>query len=206
MKIALLMTFFLTSCSLFKISKVSKDLSVSSQKICLSSEGKGRLNVKGRKYIFSYESGLLDHDHSWKLALKFPLRKAEIFEIDWSNPNKVKFTSTIEDKILRENRGVNPKSIEIFTSQVGHLLKEVLIHQSGRKEQKVEFDWKADGGSLLASKKDSKFKAKFTNIVAEHYFGRMSLSYVDITDEEYSLDLIVRNCSENDSIETQVVE
>ncbi len=206
MKFALIMTFFLTSCSLFKITKVSKDLSVSSQKICLSSSGKGRLKVKGSKYIFSYESGLQDHQNSWKLALDFPLRKTEVFEVDWSDVKNVKYTSTIEDKILRENRGVNPKSIEAFVTNVGSLLKEILIQKSGKSEEQSQFEWQASGNTLNVTLKNTKFNATFTNIVSGRYFGLMSLNYVDSTNEGYSLDLIVRNCIENDSNEPQVIE
>ncbi len=187
----------LSGCSLFKKGVVERDLSKSTQKICLSSHGKGRLMVKKNKYIFSYESAL-DTEHAlWQLALNFPLRKTESFKLDWSQEGKVNFESTIEERILKENKNIDPKSLESFTSAVGYLLEEIIKIRTKSRETKRLFRWKVTKKAILVQSRDKKINAEFKNLVANQYFGLMTIKYENASAQTYKLDLIVRKCLEN---------
>ncbi|MBT4790145.1 MAG: hypothetical protein HON90_01115 [Halobacteriovoraceae bacterium] len=188
----------LTSCSLFKTYTVDRDLSKSTEKICLTSYGKGRLTVKNQKYIFSYESALDPELATWVLAMDFPLRKTETFTIDWSAKNKIRFDSTIADKILRENSGVNPVSVERFTTGLGKLLQEIIFLRSSKSlitESKNKlFKWKTSNKKLQVHHNNWPFNAVFKNLEANSHFGLMSVEYRDTDKQLYKLDLIVRKC------------
>ena len=189
----LLILFFLTSCATFQKSIVERDLRKSSKKICLSAVGKGRLNIKGKKNIFGYESALDGDGHAWELALNFPLHKTEHFNLDWST-GKVKFKTSLEEKILKENADVDPKSIERFTSAIGRLLEEAINYQLDQVKEETHFNWTVTGKSIEAKSCDDNINAVFTNLIDNQYFGLMSISYTESEVIEYKMDLIVRNC------------
>jgi hypothetical protein len=192
----ILALLLLTSCSIFKTHTVDRDLHKSTKKICLSSEGKGRLYVQKRKYIFSYESGLEEEQANWQLALNFPLRNTETFKLDWSKNGKVSFESSIEQKLLRENKTINPKSLEKFTTGLGHLLEEIINIRNIKKSGPKRFKWKTSRKSLKASSKNQRFNAVFTNLVSDSHFGLMSVSYQNSKTQFYKMDLVVRKCLE----------
>lgn len=199
----------LSSCTLFKSFDVSKNLNLSTKKICLSSEGKGRLGIDDKKYIFQYES-VLDLEHAnWKLALNLPLQKSEIFELDWSQNNQVKFSSTIDEKILRENNRVNPTSLEFFTQSIGRLIQEIISlnnpqqldsHGLGAElRPQSHFVWEQTKKSLfvrnrIVENKNDNFQASFSNMVGNQHFGLIKLKYTDDKKQEFKMDLILKEC------------
>lgn len=181
------------SCSIFKTYDVSRDLSASASKVCLTSAGKGRLAVGDKKYIFSYESALDKEAANWKLALDFPLQKTELFELDWSENEKVQFTSSIDDKILKENSKINPQALETFTSSIGKLIQQIIsVEDKGMKNLNY-FSWESTQKTLVATNKDN-FKAKFTNMTGNQYFGLMQISYVNSNNQNFRMDLVVKEC------------
>ena len=196
MAMKIIALLLLTSCSILETHTVDRNLHKSTQKICLSSEGKGRLFVQKRKYIFSYESGLDEEHANWQLALNFPLRKTETFKLDWSTNNSVVFESSIEQKLLRENKTINPKSLENFTTGLGHLLEEIINIRNLKKSGPKRFQWKSNQKSLQATSPNKKFNAVFTNLVSDSHFGLISVSYQNSKKQFYKMDLVVRKCLE----------
>ena len=165
---------------------MSRDLSASASKVCLTSAGKGRLAVGDKKYIFSYESALDKEAANWKLALDFPLQKTELFELDWSENEKVQFTSSIDDKILKENSKINPQALETFTSSIGKLIQQIIsVEDKGMKNLNY-FSWESTQKTLVATNKDN-FKAKFTNMTGNQYFGLMPISYVNSNNQNFRI-------------------
>lgn len=188
----ILVLLLLSSCA---HERVSKSLRKSAKNICLSTEGKGRLLVKGRKYVFGYESGLDEEHANWQLALNFPMRDQEIFKLDWSENGKVKFESSINEKLLKENKNVNPRSLEVFTSKMGKLLNEIIQLRTG-KTKKRNFLWSRTSKELKVTDKSKKFNAVFTNLTSDGYFGLMTMGHEDTDSNLYKIDLVVRNCLE----------
>ncbi len=186
--------FFLSSCSLFKTHYLAGDLRQAVKKVCLNTAGKGRLFIKERKYIFSYESALDEKHANWILALSFPMHKTETFKIDWSEEGRVRFESSIEEKILKENSEINPQSLEVFTHGVGKLLNEVIELKTQRQTQRTDFKWKVSRKNIVAVSRKMRMTAKFSNLVSNSHFGLISVSYHDLNDQTYKMDLVVKNC------------
>ena len=170
----------------------------------MNSEGKGRLTVKNKKYIFTYESFLDEDQAKWVLTLDFPLRSEETFELDWSKNGKMHFKSSIDTKILRENKEVDPKELDRFVSSIGHFLKDIIKLRSYSKK-KLRNKWKLDKKSLNSISRSKRSKMLFTNINNENYFGLMTVSYEGKGDQSYKMDFIVRKCFKNQVSDSDIM-
>ena len=196
MKFLLMLALF-SSCSLFQTNKLSSKLDKSLDSICLSSRGKGRLQVGQSKYVFSYESALDQEHANWLLALNFPLRPQETFKIDWSENGKTQLETSLEDKILKENKGVDPNSVEKFTQGLGTLIQEIIHIRSQSDDLKErQFTWKKKRNELLTINKQKNLKASFRKLGPGGYFTLMELSYLEPKKSFYKLELVVRKCFE----------
>ncbi len=190
----LLIFLFFISCAGMNKTKLSGEIGQAVQKVCLSSEGNGRLTVLNKKYVYSYESVLEADLGRWILAMSFPLRNPETFELDWSEAGKVKFTSSIEERILKENKNINPKSLEDFTNKLGHLFDVIVRLQLKQSVDNSKFDWSVSDKDLVFVHSDKKLSATFTNLTSNNSFGLVSVTYSDLMSQDYKLDLVVSNC------------
>tara|TARA_Y100000385_G_C12839843_1_gene528275 strand:+ start:66 stop:680 length:615 start_codon:yes stop_codon:yes gene_type:complete len=198
--IVLLFLFTLSSCALFTTSNLSKNLKNNIQKICISSTGKGRLVVEKQKYVFSYESALKEVEHKWLMAFNFPLYGHEHVELDWSEPNKLKQYFSFEDRILKEQQGVSPESLELFFATWSEFLLEV-IQLKNNKRDKLNFNWEAKSKELIAKKdlgqSGSKAIVSFKNLVSNNYFGRYDIVMQQGNgDIPFKIEVVVRKCLE----------
>ncbi|MCV6608904.1 MAG: hypothetical protein OIF32_11895, partial [Campylobacterales bacterium] len=174
----LVLLFSLNSCSLFNSYKLTRDVAFESKKICLTSEGRGRLHVSGRKYVFSFESFLDQKESKWTLGLDFPLHNQETFEIDWSVAGKIRMKSSIEDKLLRESSEVNPKELALFVRGIGVLLKEVIFLKENKTKKSKFYQWTINDKELLGVDKRKRFFASFQKPTNDK-FGLISLEYIN---------------------------
>lgn len=55
------------------------------KKLCLNSEGKGRLVFLSERYSFNYESLLEEKLYSWTLAIEVPMLGQELFKLNYKN-------------------------------------------------------------------------------------------------------------------------
>lgn len=195
MKFLLLLMLF-SGCAFLETKKLSKRLESATENICLSSMGKGRLEINQKKYIFSYESALDEEHGKWVLALNFPLRPQETFQIDWSEAGKVKFNTSLDEKILKENKNVDPLSLDKFTGNLGYLLEEIILIRTKGKKSKKRFKWKKVKNDLKTINNDKNFLGRFSKLTAEGYFSLMQVSFKDREKKLYKMDLVVRNCLE----------
>lgn len=188
----------LQSCAFFSQKELSPELGVSLDSVCLSSRGKGRLQVGESKYVFSYEAALDQERANWILALNFPLRPQETLTLDWSENGQTKLKTSLDDKILKENQGVNPESVEIFVQGLGRLIQEIIETRTNDKPLKnKKYKWKKIRNELWTINEDKNLKAKFKKLGAEGFFTLMELSYLEPEKSYYKLDLVVRRCFEN---------
>lgn len=187
---SLICLLILVSCATFTL---SRDVKLESRKICMNSEGQGRLIVNNQKYRFGYDSLIEKDNHKWSLELDFPLRPAETFELDWSRNGKMKFNSSIDQKILRENKGINPKELDKFIKSIGHFLKDLVRLQSN-KDEKLAYNWYIEGNKLLAMSPKKHSRLKFEKVDADGYFEKMSISYKAQKDQSYKMELILNKC------------
>ena len=79
----ILLFILVSSCTTQKkFKKLSYDIVTEMKQVCLSSEGKGILNVGGSRYSFSFESMWEKEEDRWLLGLDFPLQEQQVLVLD----------------------------------------------------------------------------------------------------------------------------
>jgi hypothetical protein len=193
MKYIIAFVFLFSGCASFTPNNLTSDIYKEANKVCLDGEGHGRLGVKSSSYVFRYYSELDIKYGKWSLGLDFPLQEEELFEIDWSENNKMKFTTSIDDKILKENSEINPKELNRFTKYIGYFLKD-LVRLKTNSKKKLKFKWKTTKKKLIGSSKSRKAMISFENLDASGYFGLMTIEYRGKLKQNYKIEFVVSKC------------
>ena len=180
----------------------STNPNVVAQKICLNNEGRGRLTVNQKKYVFTYFSALEKDDSKWILGLSFPFQDEEVFELDWSENQKMKFNTSIDSKILKENSNINPTELELFINSIGLALKDV-IKLKNYSNQKLAYNWNVNKNSFIGTSKARKMKVRFDNLVKGHHFGLIELEYVKDKDQSFKFEFILSECFEKEALDSK---
>lgn len=128
---------FLTSCSLFKGSeKLSNpDLQKNIEAIKVEGDGKGRLHIRERQYLFGIEA-VLKEKQNWILAVTIPLHGEEalIFndlrEKNSQDPELESFAARIDAGIRENLKGSGLKGTD-FLNAIRKTLRVVLAHKLG---------------------------------------------------------------------------
>lgn len=199
------MTSFFATCG----RKLSKNISKEIENVCFSAEGKGRLEIAGHKYVFDFESELEEENKKWLIALEFPLYGQEIIEIDWSNPKKAKLLGDLENKLLREKNGIDPKQLNRFMSHWAMFIHEVVLMKKNSKLiNDAKYAWSIDSDKLVAKwskntkiNDEQKFTGSFFNPKNE-FFSRMTILLESKSTQQnnFKLEMFVRNCFEKTEI------
>lgn len=168
-------------------------------KICLNLDGNGRLGVQGHKYVFSAET-MLDEEHNkWIMGMNFSLHGQELIELDLSGDESF-FKEKVQERILRENAGVNPERLELFMQRWAELIKEIIHYKKGENRNSNFFEWSVENKKLIASTKVAEknvLTAEFYNI-ENGAFSRMDfLLDTGESASEIKVELIVRKCLDN---------
>lgn len=142
----ILILFLLSSCSLFKGSEKLKgdDLLKHLQAIKLEGEGKGRLHIRERQYLFGMEA-LLKDDRDWLMAVAIPLSGEEVLTFpslrDENAPADVMDTFALRiDAGIRENLKGSKLRGDEFLQAMRKTLRFLLAHRLKLPVQCVAFD------------------------------------------------------------------
>ncbi len=142
----ILILLLLTSCSLFKGPEKLKgdDLLKHLQAIKLEGEGKGRLHIRERQYLFGIEA-LLKDEKDWLMAVTIPLNGEEVLSFPALREEKVAsdLTDTFALRIdagIRENLKGSTLRGEEFLSAMRKTLRFLLAHRLKLPVQCVAFD------------------------------------------------------------------
>ena len=133
----ILILLLLSSCSLFKGSEKIResDLQKNLQTIKIEGEGKGRLHIRERQYLFSFESVLKDNK-DWIMAVAIPLHGEEalIFpDLKASSPEDPaleSFALRIDAGISENLKGRALKGSD-FLAAMRRTLRILLAHKLG---------------------------------------------------------------------------
>ena len=191
-RIILTIFIILTSCATPQLS--SKDPRIAAQNICMNSEGRGRLTINNKKYVFSYFSSLESKYSRWTLGLSFPFQDEETFELDWSENQKMKFKTSLDTKILRENSQINPEALELFITSLGNSLKDIIKLKG--IDKKLTHRWWVEKNSLYGTNPNKKSKMSFTNLDTENKFGLIKFEYLNNTKQNFKIEFILKECFE----------
>lgn len=191
MKFLMSLLVFLSSCA--SVNNLSSDPFIEARKVCLDSEGRGRLTVQSSTYIFKYYSELDQKYGKWSLGLDFPMQEEEVFELDWSENGKMKFTTSIDNKILNENSKIDPKELDRFTKYMGYFLKD-LMHLKNGKEKQLKFKWHTTRKKLTGENRNKRAVIDFENVDSAGYFGLMSIEYRGRKSQNYKMEFVLSKC------------
>jgi hypothetical protein len=180
---------------------VGSDIAEEVPKICLSSQGKGRLVVSGHKFVFRFSSALDSESEKWYMSLVFPLYGEETFVVDWSEGKLLNFEASFENKILQDKNKVNPEELHAFLEKWARLIVEInrLKLNPSQDQKGSEFLWSTSNKSLSATStvlNKDRIKLEFKNLTSEDYFGRYDVFMQSEERESIKLELIVRKCLE----------
>jgi len=187
----------LTSCSLFNQKSLTQNLSKDIEKVCLDASGRGRLIINDHKYVFSFESLLSANEHKWIMGLNFPVYGEEVLEVSWDENQKVDFTASFENRVLKEKKGVDPELLNIFLENWSKLVYEIISLKNGNKTNE-SFSWSTNPRELVVETKIIDIglaKIKFQNLTTSNYFGRFDVVLQNKNKENaYKVEMIVRKC------------
>lgn len=181
------------SCSVFQTSKL-KNLDSAAQAVCLNSEGKGKIQIASDIAYFGFYSVLELEEANWLLGMNFPLQEEETFELDWSRNGKISFKTSIEQKILRQNKDVNPIELEEFIQFAGNSLKDIVTLKSKNKN-KLALIWGIDQGQMVGTSSRKKAKIIFEEFQGQFY-KKMKIELISKKDQVYKLEFNTRICHE----------
>jgi len=199
--IILVILFSSWSCSLLEQKRLTTDLNKEIQRVCLNADGNGRLLANGRKVVFDFETAFLDDENKWVMALNFPLYGEEMIEFQKNDAGEFDYKSNFEEKILKNNDGINPEHLKMFMIKWASFINEVIRMQKGDTKN-LNYQWGLSSKVLRASLDiksiESSMEINFTNIIYNKYFGRFDIAMQSKNnDHNLKLELIVRECLEN---------
>jgi hypothetical protein len=189
-----LLFLFMTSCLQTCYQKLSNNPLVEAQKICMTADGSGRMNIGDESFQFSYESLLEQRENRFALAMNFPFIGEEFFEMTWQD-DEVKLNSELEMKILQNSSQTDAAKLHQFMELWSELLKDIIELQEGMKDD-LFFKWKVEGNQLKAvfNSNQVKTQAEFYN-AKNDVFSRMVLSSRHLEqDKTYRIEYIVSKC------------
>ena len=189
------------SCSLFEVKKVSQNISTEIGRVCLSSEGAGRLMVGGHKLTFKFNSAVEHETQQWFMSMVFPLYGEETFIVEWDKSGLLNFEASFENKILQSKDKVDPEALHLFLEKWAKLIIEIARVQKSENRELLssDFNWSASQKLLKAQstvKDHGEIILEFKNLTAKNYFGRYDLFMQSSLDKSIKLELIVRKCLE----------
>lgn len=188
-----LLILIFSSCSLINSSFLGKDVTDLTQKVCLNADGSGRLGIDGHKYVFGHETLYDQEEARWAMSLNFPLHGQELIELKLDNPQS-EMIQNLEEKILKEKKGVNPIKLHKFMNLWATFIKELIqIREKKLNPRNSMFKWSVNKKHLMA--KSQELIAVFQNFTGNH-FGKMSFSLLSAEhiDKNLKIELVVRKC------------
>jgi hypothetical protein len=172
-------------------------------KVCLSSEGKGRLQSKAGKHLFRFEAELDSNAQSWQMALQLPLHGERMMSLTWDHLGVTKIKGSFYAQVINAlNKEKNSKEQKLllrrflsFLAYVAKLKKELIqnpamkITCSGNScvASGESFIWYQSGSQKLIKQKiNDRFDLVLKGISdVSGYFQKLSF-IVENTRESFS--------------------
>ncbi len=189
--IRILFLILLTSCStLFKKGPDYRQLAVDKllNSIPLTGEGRGRLEVDGRNYVFNFESAYLTEQDQWGLAASFPfygeevliykqIKKAEV--VDVQNFER-RLLEALPTKWHKKFQQTSRRIIRFLLAQKLGYQRDCAPLSDNKFECKLEndtFSVEVFAEKIIVTKRFENFSISYscTNLT-ESFFDRSSLT------------------------------
>lgn len=197
----LILAFFtLISCSTRKTIDISQDVFKESKKVCLNSEGRGRIELPQGKYTFSYESAYLEDENKFVMVLSFPIYGEERFEINLDDLKK-NSNHSLEHRIVSASEGVSPQMINTFITLWAEYFTELLGLQGRNEITSANFKWKIENQIFHGDSTKNPFFHFYSKafLASKDFFQRLTFELKNIhdkTQDRMIIELFVRECLE----------
>lgn len=164
--------FFFCSCSIFSPQvRTTADL----KRVCLSAEGKGRLEHSRGRHLFEFESLLVKKEKKWSLGLDLPVIGQEVLHFSYPDlrSSKTIVSGTFATRLKLDIKSAKQRQdLNRFFLMMGELLS---IIDSGKIRDSWKFE--SEAGRLVLNKDLVSGEAfTFEAFAAEDYYEKMSLS------------------------------
>jgi hypothetical protein len=194
----ILLFILVSSCTTQKkFKKLSYDIVTEMKQVCLSSEGKGILNVGGSRYSFSFESMWEKEEDRWLLGLDFPLQEQQVLVLDLQKKDS-QIEGGLAEKILRENDDVDPKRLNLFLLKWSEYINSIIKIQSTKSLAGNKVQWEIKKHLLRSSVNlpDKNFMLIEFFEPESKFFNRMRVKMGTKGNQSDSIDLelFVRKC------------
>ena len=169
-----------SSCQHKKYQKKIFSIPQAVKKICIESDGRGRVKFRKKSYSFYFESILKKRQQKWIFSLRFPLQKPINLTIDLKEKRKV-----LDNHIIASLKKTSLHEKEV--KEVVFFIKKFLWEKLYDKKY---FHWFIKDNVLEAiSKKEGKIV--FKKIKKEGFFSQMSFI---LWSQQIRLDLSLKKC------------
>ena len=99
-------------------------------KACLKGEGRGRLNIKGTKYLFNFETDTkMSTDKSekvWAALMEFPLHGSEMLAYRWKNEKwrvEGSFLGALKDFLRESKQNLSVKELDQMLAGLAEIVR-----------------------------------------------------------------------------------
>lgn len=188
------------------LNKKNTTLNQSLSKICLSGEGKGRIQWSGGRHVFNFESLNNKDKDLWSLALNLPIFGEEVFHLGHKKALKGKvvpkgnFWRRLEREMRQSKKGRTDFAfLKSFILRYGQLIK---IKNKPSLNTKEYFTWSENDGHFIVTFKIPNQPAVEIDHFAlkDGFYGRQSVR-ISMPKNNYSkrqgfvFDLFMKNCT-----------
>lgn len=196
--IRILLLTLLTSCALFKPGPDYRQLPFEKllDSLSLTGEGRGRLEIEEKSYVFSFESAYLADLDQWGLSASFPFYGEEVLIYKNIKTAKVVEVQNFERRLLES---MPPQWHKQFQTTTRGMVRFMLAKKLGLErncanqsantfECKVEndtFSVEVQKEKIVVTKKFKNFSISYSGSnLTESFFDRTSLSVVSYDSQD----------------------
>ena len=206
--IRILLLLLLTSCALFQKGPDLRKLPVDSllDSLTLTGEGRGRLEVDNRSYVFSLEAAYSEEVDQWGLSASFPVYGEEVLIYKKIKTAKITQVQNFEKRLLesmprewhREFQETSRKIVRFILAKKLSLARTCVQKSDDFFECQVEndtFSVRVHADQILVMKKFTNFSITYSGTnLTDSFFDHTSLtvhsySAQDLAKQELNLEL-----------------
>lgn len=152
------------------------------------------------KYVFSYESALVEDEGKFIMVLNFPIYGEEKFEIYFSKGPLKENNSELEHRFIATESGVDPVLVQHFISLWAEYFKELISLQKGQTFKASSFQWMVKDQTLIgtASVQSLQF-VSMANVANKDFFEHLTFQMKETNAKSFQnlkVELFVRECLE----------
>ncbi|MCF8058601.1 MAG: hypothetical protein K9K67_04840 [Bacteriovoracaceae bacterium] len=171
--------------------------------ICLTSQGKGRIEYSGGRHVFNYESLWQPSDNKWSLAFGLPLIGEELLVFHLAkNDSKSGVSGTFATRLKNE---IKSKKMKFLLNAFYKNLSELLVILKDRRVSRGDSPWHIyleDNDFIATSNIGDRYVFKLRAFEWDAMYKRLTMSLSEKSKEKplrrlLGLELFISSCDLN---------